>query len=128
MTARAFASTPYSVLSLRPAAPDRSVVTWVAWDDWAREMKLLKKDGSPSRSKVMLLIRHHYLAATKSKCVPTFHSIHPQTGKKIYRRMSRIIVTPRCSEQLDWSSEEWLELYRSLFSRSQSGKAKHKQK
>ena len=128
MTARAYASTRYSVLSLHPAAPDRSATEWMAWDDWSKKMGLLNKHGEPSRSKVMLLIRHHCLSATKSKCIRTFHGIHPVTGKKIYRRISRIVVTPRCSDQLEWGPNEWQELHYGLFCRSQSGKAKHKRR
>lgn len=124
----AFSASRYSVLALHPAAPDRSYTQWKAWDDFGREMGLLGKNGEPSRSKVMLLIKHHCLAATKSKCIRTFHAVHPVTGKKIFRRISRIVVTPRFTEQLAWGPAEWQDCHDGLFCRSQSWKAKHSRK
>lgn len=128
-TGRAYNVTPYSILAFHPAAPiGRSYIEWYAWDDWARKMELLDKHGEPSLSKIKMLVKHHVLSATVSKCILTFHSYHPLTGEPIYRQQSRIVVTARCPEQEDWDKETWQELYRGLFGRSQANKAKGKRR
>lgn len=129
-TARAFAATKYSVLALRPAAPpaERSYDAWYHWDGWARKMGILDKHGNPSLSKVKMLIKHHRIAATKSKCGYTFHRYDPITGEPIFRRVSRIVVTERCIEQEDWTPEDWQAEYKFLFGRSQANKAKGKRR
>jgi hypothetical protein len=128
-TARAFAATKFSVLALRPASPQgRSAINWYTWDDFAKKNGLLNKRGEPSLSKVKMLIKHHVLSATKSKCLPTFHRINNQTGEQIFRNQSRIVVTERTLDQLEWTPEDWYYQWRGLFGRSQSGKAKHKRK
>lgn len=126
-TGKAFAVTPYSTLALRPAAPlGRSSIDWYAWDDWAKKNGILDKHGEPSLSKVKMLIKHHYLSATISKCIRTFHTYHHITNKPIYRKISRIVVTERFPEQIEWKPEDWQELYKSLFSKSQGNKARGK--
>lgn len=128
-TGRAFNVTRYSVLALRPAAPvGRSDIDWYAWDDWAKKMELFDKHGKPSLSKVKMLIKHHILSATVSKCILTFHSYHPLTKEPIYRQQSRIVVTERCPEQIEWSKEDWQDIYRGLFARSQGNKARGKRR
>jgi hypothetical protein len=126
-SARAFAATRYSIISARPASvQDRSAITWMAWDNWAKKNSILGKNGKPSRSKVETLVKCHILSATKSKCIPTFHSI--QHGKAIYRNMSRFVVTERFIEQIEWKPEEWQAMSDLLYSKSQSTKAKKKRK
>lgn len=128
-SSRAFAATQYSILSKRPASPQgRSAIDWMAWDDWAKKNGILGKNGQPSRSKVETLVKHHILSATKSKDIRTLHSYHPITGKAIYRRISRNIVTERWIEQMEWKPEEWQAMSDLLYRKSQSTKAKKKRK
>lgn len=123
-----YRATRYSVLALRPASPDRDYTQWLHWKVWAKQMVIVDKHGNPSLSKVKMLIKHKCLSAKLTNCLPTFHSNHPYTGKKIFRRILAIVVTPRRSDQIKWKAEDWQSQYRFLFSRSQSWKAKHKRK
>lgn len=129
--ARAFAATRYSVLALRPAKPIRpsGVTRWEPWDTWAERNGILGKNGKPSLSKVKMLIKHHCLCATLSKCAETFSgkfAIYPgdDMPAPVFRRMQRIVVSPRLPEQEAWEPWQWQAEYQALFRRSQGNKAK----
>jgi hypothetical protein len=124
----AFSAGKYSLFRYHPAQPqDRSAINWEAWDTWAKRNGILDKHGNPSYSKVKMLIKHHVLAATQKK-FPTFHRINNETGEPIFRDQSRIVVTERCIEQMEWTPEDWFYQWRGLWGRSQGNKARGKRK
>lgn len=129
--ARAFAATRYSVLALRPAKPIRPSgdPVWEPWDSWAKRNGILGKNGKPSLSKTKMLIKHHCLSATLSKCAKTFSGqFRYFPGKDmptpIFRRMTRIVVAPRFPEQMEWEPWQWRIEYEGLFRRSQGNKSR----
>lgn len=133
--ARAFAATRYSVLALRPARPVRpsGVTVWEPWDSWAKRNGILGRNGKPSLSKVKMLIKHHCLGATLSKCPETFSGqwrYFPGDDEPmpIFRNMTRIVVAPRFSEQMEWEPWQWQAEYEALFRTSQANKAKGKRR
>lgn len=128
---RAYRATRYSLLALRPAKPIRpsGVTVWEHWDTWAERNGILGKNGKPSLSKVKMLVKHKVLAATLSKCGQTFSgrfAYYPgdDISDPVFRRMTRIVVAPRCPDQLDWEPWRWQAEYQALFSRAQGNKAK----